>query len=232
MCPGGMCSAHYDYPRSSIQDGFHVLDVSLTIEVAPRASSYYWAHQFWFVGGNGGYMGLQTGGLINGVNRGKIAIFSIWDAVAAESDPPASVERFTGEGDGWSCRLPYDWEEATPFRLRLSLAQDVPAPSGDWWECRVAHVGGIGEALVGRIQVPAAWRHLQSSSLWFVEYFGEVSGCDAIPFAEATFGEPMMDDGISPKNVPQIMPYGVCAHLAKVTEKPGNCWIAETGTEI
>jgi len=73
-------------------NGFYNFDVLLTIAVDPGEQSfYYWAHQFHFKDGDGGYMGLQTNGNMQGEWIGKMAIFSILKALEAElgHPPPA-----------------------------------------------------------------------------------------------------------------------------------------------
>ena len=92
ITPGGMAYIWYDWPQLPVS-GFYNFDVLLTIEVDPGVqSAYYWAHQFGFKNGDGGYMGLQTNGFMQGEWVGKMAIFSIWEALAAEPGPEASCE--------------------------------------------------------------------------------------------------------------------------------------------
>ena len=82
---------------------------------------YFWAHQFQLVDGEGGYLGLQTKGNRADGSLGKMAIFSIWDAVEAEGAGPGGFGcvRFGGEGTGWSCRIPYHWVAGHAYRLRV-----------------------------------------------------------------------------------------------------------------
>jgi len=120
-----MAHMWYDWPQSS-GNGFYNFDVLLTIDVDPGVqSTYYWAHQFDFKNGDGGYMGLQTNGCMQGEWVGKMAIFSIWEALEAEpGDPGSSCEVFTGEGEGWSCRIKYNWVEGRTYCLQIG-ALDV-----------------------------------------------------------------------------------------------------------
>jgi len=119
ITPGGMAYMWYDWPQLPVS-GFYNFDVLLAIDVDPGIqSAYYWAHQFGFKNGDGGYMGLQTNGHMQGEWVGKMAIFSIWDALEAEPGPGASSEEFTGEGEGWSCRKKYNWVEGHTYCLRI-----------------------------------------------------------------------------------------------------------------
>src|SRR4029079_4405488 len=62
-------------------DGYASFEWELTPRTDPSPDGYFWSHQFWLVGGEAGYVGLQTEG---SEPTGKIAIFSIWDAVTAD----------------------------------------------------------------------------------------------------------------------------------------------------
>ncbi len=53
------------------------------IDPGPNAT-YFWAHQFGLVGGEGGYLGLQTKGNRADGSLGKLAIFSLWDATGSD----------------------------------------------------------------------------------------------------------------------------------------------------
>jgi len=89
-------------------------DIDLKVTDTPELDAgLFWAHQFGFVGGSGGYLGLQV------VGSTKKAIFSIWDALGGNPDrtgdasPPETFNGcriFTGEGTGWQCLISYDWK--------------------------------------------------------------------------------------------------------------------------
>ena len=64
LTPGGMIAVKHQWPASPTywdgqQQGFYNLDTFVTIDKAPENSYYFWAQQFWFIGGDGGYIGLQ-----------------------------------------------------------------------------------------------------------------------------------------------------------------------------
>src|SRR5215210_7967271 len=65
--------------------GYKSFEHVLLPEVDPGPDThYFWAHQFRMIGGEGGYIGLQTKGDRADGGTGKVAIFSIWDAEEAE----------------------------------------------------------------------------------------------------------------------------------------------------
>ncbi|MBS3788574.1 DUF3472 domain-containing protein [Candidatus Bipolaricaulota bacterium] len=232
--PGGLAYVNYDWPccptyYNGTQVGFYNFDVFLTIEEAPPASShYFWAHQFDFKNGEGGYLGLQTRGMIKGEATGKVAIASIWHALDAKPGPNGSCEQFTHEGYGWSCRLRYDWKEGRSYRLRLWELQGAEHPNQDeWWVTAIKDTVTGDETTIGKFKVPAEWKWLHWSISW-VEYYGTVEDCESIPYAKARFSRPSADAGdFTPEQTPQ---YGDKCTNSRVslTHNPQGA-ILETG---
>lgn len=237
VTPGGMISVKHQWPPEPVTDkqkGFYNLDTYLTIDKAPATKSYYfWAQQFWFDAGNGGYMGLQTGGSLAGKEQ-KIAIFSIWDALDAKpgTGKDAYAGPFGGEGVGYCCKIAYDWKEATEYRLRLFEIADERKPNEpEWWGAWVMDTGTKEESFIGQIQVPASWNWMTSNTNFFVEYFLQVPSCDQIPYAKATLHMPTRDNGtVRPTGAPSLETYGHCKSAARVSLGAGNSAICETGT--
>lgn len=196
ITPGGMAYTWYDWPQPS-GSGFYNFDVFLTIDVDPGVqSAYYWAHQFGFKNGDDGYMGLQTNGFMQGEWVGKMAIFSIWDALEAEPGPGALSEEFTGEGEGWSCRIKYNWAEGHTYCLRIWEICCAEQPWEDkWWGAWIIDTSTGQETFIGKIKVPGSWQWLDNSSVVWVEYYGQVNGCNSIPYAKARFEQPTADNG-------------------------------------
>ncbi len=171
----------------TLQAGYKSFEHSLTPELDPGPdSTYFWAHQFRLIGGEGGYLGLQTKG-DRADGAGKIAIFSIWNAEEAEG--PNAV-RFGGEGTGWSCRIPYQWQAGRTYDLR------VWTPGGGWWAAAVRDraTGDVHE--IGAIRVPGHWRNLDSWSVMWTEYYGPpLRSCSDLAHSSVIFGTPTADGG-------------------------------------
>ena len=149
-------------------------------------TTYFWAHQFRLVGGEGGYLGLQTKGNRADGSLGKMAIFSVWDAVGAEGRGPP----FGNEGSGWSCRIPYLWEAGRAYRLR------VWTPGASWWAASVVDDAGGREHEIGRIRVPEAWGGLDAWSVMWTEYYGgPLAQCSDMPYSRVVFHTPTADEG-------------------------------------
>ena len=168
--------------------GYKSFEHVLVPEIDPGPeSSYYWAHQFRIINGEGGYLGLQTNGNRVDGTVGKMAIFSIWAALDAAG--PGTM-RFTGEGEGWSCRIPYQWEAGRAYALRVDARDD------GWWRAAVREeaTGRVSE--IGTIQVPEHWRQLDSWSVMWTEYYGPPLGrCADLAHSSVVFSTPTANDG-------------------------------------
>lgn|GEM_PF-1870900 len=206
--------------------GYTSFEWGLEPRTDPSPDGYFWSHQFWLVGGEAGYLGLQTRG---SDPPGKIAIFSVWKAVAAEG--PAVAAPFSGEGEGQTVRIPFAWVVGSAYRLRVTSA------GGGTWEAWVgpaaAADGGRptpvdpapagGDTLVGRIRVPASWGGLQASSvMWTERYSGPLSSCADLRRAEALFSAPTADRG-------RVRPTGHHNHLAQKVHCPGSSVVDAPG---
>ena len=228
VTPGGLGYIHFYWPSSPVyengQSGFYNFDVNLTIEEAPKKGNYYWAHQFQFKNpGDGGYMGLQL------VNENKIAIFSIWNALEAEASPDGYKVEFSGEGEGWSVRIPFEWEEKTTYTLRVWELSSSNEPNADeWWGAWIVNQETQKDTYVGKIKVPGSWNWLDSWSVSWVEYFGYVEDCDSLPYARARFEFPSADSNTY-EPVDMNTDIGErCTKYTKITETNNGC-IIETG---
>ena len=189
------------YPDGKI--GFYNFDVELTIQKeAPAGFGLFWAHQFHFKDGVNGYIGLQQGsGWAPG--SGKIAIFSIWEAENAEPGSGCSCGPFTGEGEGWSCRVAYNWLPNRAYRLRIWplgsewVVENHEAHEYQWWGGWVMDIQTGIETYIGKILIPIPyrWKWLDSSVVWGAEYFSGVETCADAPQASALFDNPRADNG-------------------------------------
>jgi len=229
ITPGGILSVKHKWPNSKKFDN---QDTFLTINQEPVEVSYYfWAQQFWFINGDGGYLGVQTGGQINGLNT-KIAIFSVWQALDAKKANSTNswAGAFGHEGTGFSCKIPFDWRQNIKYRLRLMKnASDTP-PISNSWSAFIQEVSTGIEECIGQILLPSQWGGLTRDSNFFVEYFLPVNGCENVPFAQATLHRPNREYGnIIPIEVPTYETYGTCASNGRVTYRQDDSVLLETG---
>lgn len=177
-----------DWHWPSAPAGYARMEWEVVPETDPTPDGYFWSHQFGLVGGEAGYAGLQT---LGSNPRGKIAIFSIWQAEAAEG--PVMAGPFGGEGTGQTARIPFDWEPNAAYRLWVAAAGSAT------WEAGVADSRTGAEHLIGRIRVPATWAGLKDVSImWTERYAGPLSVCSDIRHASARFTTPVADGSVAP----------------------------------
>jgi len=205
VTPGGMVDTHASFNG----DGFGEYVFPMMIRQEPvDGTGYFWAQQFFFDGTtDGGYTGMQTGGIANGMNVGKLFIVSIWNALSAVPGPGAECEPFGGEGVGQSCRLALPWREKVAYRFAIRFVTDHQ------WSLHVVDPTLPGERLVGTITVPDTWGKLSPSTAGFTEYFAGTSACETVPEATALMYAPTAD-GALPTSVATSV-YGTC--LAQAT---------------
>jgi hypothetical protein len=155
-------------------------------ELEPRSDpspvGYFWSHQVALVGGDGGYLGLQTEG---SQPTGKIAIFSVWGAI--DADGPEYVAPFGGEGTGMTVRIRYEWAPSRRERLVIRAEGD------GWWRAEV------DRRQIGRIRVDSSWGGLASTSImWTERYAPPLRTCADLGHAVAWFGTPIADGHVTP----------------------------------
>jgi hypothetical protein len=154
--------------------GYNEMRWELEPRTDPSPVGYFWSHQVGLLGGEAAYFGLQT---VGAAPTGKIAIFSVWDAIEAEG--PEYATAFGGEGTGMTVRIRYEWEPGR--REHLALRHD-----GDgWWRAEV------DDQLVGRIRVDPTWGGLAPTSImWTERYAPPPRTCADLGHAVAWFSAP------------------------------------------
>ncbi|MBN8219296.1 MAG: DUF3472 domain-containing protein [Spirochaetes bacterium] len=160
------------------------------IEYPGDASEYFWSQQFFYAGSNeGGYVGIQTGGLQKGRRIGKKLIFAVWNVTEAEPGKGAVCEPFTGEGDGMTCSMAFDWKTGEEYIAAVKIA-------------RKKLVGTITESKTGKVltigTMPFAkgFHSLSHGSMVWIEYFGDAASCAATPVQRSSF-TPDVSDGLT-----------------------------------
>src|SRR3989440_4518188 len=145
-------------------EGYRSFIWDLRPQTDPSPDGYFWSHQFWLVGGEAGYAGLQTRG---SEPTGKIAIFSVWEALGGEG--PHYAAPFRGEGSGFSVRIAFRWRVGSTYRLSVAAAGDA------FWEARVGEAGGTDQ-LIGPLQgAPGGGRPRHASAVWAGRHAGPLS---------------------------------------------------------
>ena len=202
---GGMASIARDYVAQP--GGYLDLQTRITIEREPGFNGRtYWAHQWKFVGPEGGYIGLQQR---NG--DAKALNFSIWGATGWEAEAGTTCGFFGHEGSGVQCSMPFRWAQGTPYQLR------VQAIAQDRWRASVTDTVTGQTRLVATIHAAAGSMGIKNLAEW-VEDFAQGNEqherCEDVPTTKATFDVPRLEGRIPLRSRPRT--YGNCAHIAKV----------------
>ena len=109
-------------------DGNNFWNTDQTMWIEQKASHTFWAQQ-WSFNTVPAYMGLQTdGNFFNGLPSGELAIFSVWNATDASG---FNCGKFSGEGEGYSCRVPFEIYNNTLYMFRVWKLESDPV--GQWW---------------------------------------------------------------------------------------------------
>lgn len=206
IVPGGLAAGH-QYAAGG-PSASH-MTVTISVDVDPGISSYFWAQQFWLdtAVDHGGYFGIQGNGVTGGQAVGKMLIFSVWNASGAVADPGASAATFGNEGTGWSIHRSYAWQSGEAYTFTLEKVG-----LGGW---HVFVTGPAGEHIgLGRIDIPED-THIRTGFANFTEYYGDLSSCSALPYAQATFSNLTYEGASVAFN--DALAYGSCATYASAT---------------
>jgi hypothetical protein len=196
------------------------IDFFFDVQSDPGDKSYvFWAQQFWFETGPGGYLGMQR---VAGIKK---IIFSIWNATSSVALMEGAVaETFGGEGTGQHVLAPLDWQPGHTYRFRLEDA----GGTGPWWEVTVTDMETGEHWDLGKIQALAGWGNLQKNVSTFTEVFGNGGSCELIPYARASFGSPDSDNGMGTTTQITVGTYGSFTNPCSLLQVAG----AEDGVNV
>ncbi|WXL27451.1 DUF3472 domain-containing protein [Ectopseudomonas mendocina] len=159
-------------------------------------SHYFWANQFHFKGGDGGYIGLQNRG--NGVHAFN---YSIWKAKGWKS---GNCKHFSHEGSGVQCQVEYPWKTGHIYQLKVLKEGNLVKG--------VIYDFMTGQAkTVGVIEVTETFGGLYASSGFVEEYSqgnGQLSSCSVIGAQSSVFYNPVANDSVRAEQSTKT--YGNC----------------------
>lgn len=205
---GGMVSNNISFSPTSTGSQID-FPIQVTHEPGENGRTFY-AHQFWFVGGVGGYVGIQQ-------NSGtqKTALFSIWNAPAAAPGSATKCQPFGGEGTGIQCPLKYNWAEGSTYTISVSRVSAGTGGGNSIWRATITNPAG-NSTTIGEIYVPASQGLLQGTAVQFVENFSQGSqqyaSCSDVPPTTAIFRTPTLDG--HPATSSSTSTYGSCKTVA------------------
>jgi hypothetical protein len=182
------------------------IDTDFTIESEFTKDGYLWTHQFDFVGGGGGFVGLQArGGYQAEPPLGEVEttdMFVFWmpatslDAALGDVPyPDARAAVVVQGGSQWrTIHVKYDWEPCRTYRLRV--ARESTTTAGNiWYGAWISD--GSERTYLGRMLVPGAWGKIDlRSSTWSNRFgYGTFRRCSDPEPASIFFGTPIGNDG-------------------------------------
>lgn len=205
---GGMVAVNRQWPATEL--GYLDMEFALTISQEPGRDGFtYWADQFWFKGGNGGYIGLQQR---DGNN--KALNFSIWDATGWVAEKGTNCAFFGHEGEGVQCWVSYPWKQRTTYRIHV-VAEDA-----GHWAAYITDTASGRRQKVATIQVPPAWGGIYATASFVEDYAqgaDERSSCAEVPPTSAVFHQPRAENGTVVPLASTARTYGVCGEIARAS---------------
>ena len=175
---------------------------------APPTSGYYYTHQFSFLEGVVGFLGIQAEGgyqqepPTSPVEFTKIAVFWLsGPPIAGElgdiAFPDARVAPAAASGVNFlTIHARFDWQACRVYRFRV--APQAMEPDGStWYGASIEDTSSGTETILGRMLLPADVGLLSpfSISRTIPIEFGALASCGAAAPGSVVFGTPSSDDG-------------------------------------
>lgn len=203
--------------------GFTNMKHRLVIESVTPNSTYFWSHQFHFINGDGGYIGLQSHGYPISGGTGKTAIFSIFGAGMEATPGRCVVEQANFDGydkAGSRCIVPYEWVQGRMYQLRTKRMTSDSKSS--LWAGYVKDMVTGKENMIGQIRVPGTWKGNGNWSVMWTEYFGKpVATCAEMPYSRARFYRPNANSGsVYPVSSSTFLTTNSNCRTSKITRYP------------
>lgn len=181
-------------------------DIELTIHVDSGAgSARSFAHRFSLARG-GGSIGLETDAARPDGTTGRVAIFSLSNAVSARAGDAGSWAT-PFEGVGHSLRIAYEWQARRTYRLRIAEL------GANRWGGYVTDTASGAVTYLGSIQARAGAGRIQGSSVAFTEYHGpNLAQCSDLRLSRVSWARPTANDGaVASTSVTHAIGDGACA---------------------
>ena len=130
------------------------------------------------------YAGIQTNGSYNGQRIGKAFIFSVWDARMAYPEPGVISTPFSGEGVGYSLRMPYDWQVGRSYGVAIRRGAFDAEAQAYRWQAGITDQTNGQTLNLGTILAPQGRNLLSNSVLFHERYAGDPICCASSPTPE------------------------------------------------
>jgi hypothetical protein len=181
------------------------IDTDFTLESEFTNDGYLWTHKFDFVGGGGGFLGLQERGGYQAEPLGEVEFTNMvvfWmpstslDAELGDVEyPEARAMVVSQDGSMWrTIHVKYDFQPCHTYRLRV--ARESTTASGNiWYGAWITD--GSERTYLGRMLVPGSWGKIDTrTSTWSNRIgYGSFMLCRDPEPASIFFGTPIGNDG-------------------------------------
>jgi hypothetical protein len=163
--------------------GYTSLLAYMQIEQTDLTRGIFYANQFNFVDGDGGYIGLQTRltGVGGAISPG--AIFSIFNATGAKAGAGGIVVTDIEVGKTfYSIHLPYKWVLGHIYKFNVIVV-------GTERQATLLDTTTGATIIIGSISVPPTWQGLDSEVMQWTEVYSPISflQCSDIPLSKVLF---------------------------------------------
>lgn len=209
--PTGIVSVPYAF-NNAPKDGYQSMTFTIRIDEAPnRSRSFYYAMQFKFIDGNGGYIGLQPRGGDTGM-----AVFSAFGKGAV----PVSDNCRGGAdgGKGVSCSKKFKIDYKTDYYLEIERDHKDQT----LWRGYIKNVKTSEKIEIGAWKPRSGAKGLTASNVGFVEYFPLIHDCTDISNTTGFFGHPSaktMDGKNVSGKIGKLSTYGRCKSINFASEQ-------------
>jgi hypothetical protein len=202
------------WPAST--SGFYNVDQRLTVLGHDPGIRRFWAQQFAFDAGDGGYIGLQIG---SSPNNTKIALFSIFNA-NGHAGPNCGSGSELGT-PFHTCRIdPYNWVVGRTYRLRVWVVGTDSA--GEWWGAWVQDTVTGVDSYIGSLRVPLSWNWLDPWVSWTERFGAAAPTCAAMGWSRAAFQFPTANnDSVSITGHSHDIGAGDCPGYTRIIDANG-----------
>lgn len=183
-------------------------EIERVTPTSPPTSGYYWTHQFSFLEGVTGLLGIQAEGGYqldppnSPIEITKIAVFWLsGPPLAAElgdiPEPDARIAETSAAGVTFvTIHARFDWQVCRVYRFRVA-PHSTEADGSTWYGAWIEDTTDAVSTFLGRMLLPADAGLLApfSISRTLPIEFGEPSSCATPAQASALFGRPSTSDG-------------------------------------
>ena len=206
----------------------------VTINNVPNLgnSSYFWSHQFYFMGGpagQGAYIGIQ------GINRAVFSVFD-WDDTT-ETSPNCNEQSAGFDGGtepGTSCIISYTVTQGHTYQLEVTYVSQNS--SGYNWKGTVEDLTTGQTATIATINVPVSWGYISNSSVVWTEDFGAaITACNQLPFSDVTFsnftGTNSQNKNMTPSSHSDSISQTACTSYSQINDRGSNSFTMVMGVK-